>query len=364
MIMILYVALGVILGFVILILIIWLWIKFKFKKFASHLAEAFANTGGFIPPFRIDLEQNNELEWTDLAKQKSTSDALEKLGYQPSGLFDSYAPVHIKMEGFKNPTLPGFALIYEVDQIGAFYLDLVCDTADGTQVTVSTAPDDGMDQPHFTKMIRVSHLDLSDESHVNELHNHLLDEIAGQTIVDHTDQGFEEVFKKSWARTMDWRIERGGITSEEVIRVSAKDGRTDLSEEEIEMVKQPWKQQISDFIEEQIRKSYLKDTNMSGDEWEETLDRLLIIHERSDAEAIIADLADTLSYSNDFDEDDFYEQTETRLKTIFDTSDSVIDGFHKALELLPTDKKYALHGSTTQPWRSEIYLSPPFEEDY
>lgn len=370
MIMILYVALGVVLGFVILILLIWFWIKFKLRKFSSHLAEALSNMGGVgVPPLRIELEKNDQLEWTDSAKKKSTTQALESLGYRVAGSFDSYAPVHVKMLGFKNPDLPGFALIYEVDQANAFYLDLVCEMSDGTQITVSTAPDDGMDHPEFSKMIRMDHLNLSDESHVNVLHNRMLEEIAGKTVVDHTDKSFEEVFKKSWARTMDWRIERGGITTEEVMRVSAKEGRTDLSDEEIEMVKQPWKQEISYFIDEQIRKTYLKETNMSGDEWEETVDRIFIVHERSDVESIISELADTISYSDDFDEDDdLYERTETQLKSLFNSADSIMDGFHRALDLLPADKKYSLHGSTNHPWKGEIYLSPPYDdyedEDY
>jgi len=364
MFMILYVALGVILGFVVLILVFWLWIRSKINKFTSKLAEALSNGGGFVPPFRIDLIKNDKLEWTDLEKLKSTTKALENLGYQSAGLFDSYAPVHIKMMGFNNPSLPGFALIYEVDQVGAFYLDLVCELSDDSQITVSTAPDDAMDHPQFSKMIRLDHLDLSDERHVLDLHNRILYEIAEKTVVDHTDKVFEEVFKNSWARTMDWRIDRGGITTEEVIRVSAKEGRSDLSNEEIEMIKQPWKEQISYFIDEQIRKNYLKETNMSGDEWEETLDRIFIVHERSDVEALISEIVDTISYSDDFDEDDdLYERTESQLKSFFASSGSVLDGFHKALDLLPADKKYSLQRSIDHPWKSEIYLSPQEEED-
>ncbi|MCA9016723.1 MAG: hypothetical protein KDA77_15425, partial [Planctomycetaceae bacterium] len=90
MLTILYVALGVILGFVILILAIWFWLKYKFRKFtekfaaefAAEFADAFANAGRFAPPLRIDLEPMDEPEWTDVNKIDSITAALEEAGYE------------------------------------------------------------------------------------------------------------------------------------------------------------------------------------------------------------------------------------------------------------------------------------------
>ncbi|QDV51270.1 hypothetical protein [Gimesia fumaroli] len=372
MLTILYVALGVILGFVILILIIWFWLKYKFRKFTSRfaeeLADAFKNAGGFAPPLRIDLEPMDEPEWTDSEKIAMLSAALNEAGYAPDGLYEAYAPVHIKIQGFKNRNLPGFAALYEIDQIGAIHLDLVCEYSDGTHVTVSTAPDDGMDHPEFSTMIRLSHLDLSKPEQVQELYQRMQEEINGKTMVDQTNRSFEEVFENSWARSMDWRIERGGITTAEIIRVAEINGQPKPSQEEIEVAKFPWKEQIDSFITDQIRKSYLKNTNMSGDEWEETLDRLVIVHEKSDPTRLISELADIITYDNDLDEEeedgeDPYLKMEHQLKAVFDSEPSVIDGFRKAMELLPPRKEYTHHGSTETPWRSEVYLSPNFYDD-
>jgi|GEM_PF-2736582 len=369
MLTILYVALGVILGFVVLILAIWFWLKFKFRKFksqfAAEFADAMANAGGFAPPLRIDLEPLDEPEWTDIEKVQTITDALQQAGYQPDGFYESYAPIHVKIQGFKNRNLPGFAALYEIDQISAIYLDLSCELSDGTQISVSTTPDDGMDHPEFSKMIRLAHLDLSDPGSVHELHNRIREETSGKTMVDQTDKHFEEVFKKAWARSMDWRIERGGITTEEVIRVSSKDGQPEPTAEEIELAKQPWKEQIDFFIADQIRKSYLKNTNMSGDEWEETIDRLVIVHEKSAPHQLISDLVDTITFNNDLEneDEDAYLRIEQKLKAIFDSEKSVIDGFQKAIELLPPQQCYTLHGSTEKPWKSVVYLSPDLYHD-
>lgn len=367
MLTILYVALGVVLGFVVLILVIWFWLKLKFRKFktqfAAEFADAMANAGGFAPPLRIDLEPMDVPEWTDTEQIKTITTALKEDGYEPDGLFETYAPIHIKIQGFKNRNLPGFAALYEIDQISAIYLDLGCELSDGTQITVSTTPDDGMDHPVFSKMIRLAHLDLSAPGAVQELHHRMQEETSGKTMVDQTDKHFEEIFKRAWARSMDWRIERGGITTEEVIRVSSKDGNPEPTEEEIELAKQPWKEHIDLFITDQIRKSYLKNINMSGDEWEDTIDRLVIVHEKSASHQLISDLADTITFSDDLEEEDAYFETEQKLKAIFDSETSVIDGFQKAIELLPPDKNYILHGSTEKPWKSVVYLSPDLYDD-
>ncbi|QDT43136.1 hypothetical protein Pan241w_32350 [Gimesia alba] len=372
MLTILYVALGVILGFVVLILLIWFWLKYKFRKFTSkfaeELADAFKNAGGFPPPLRIDLEPMDEPEWTDAEKIEMLSAALKEAGYEPDGLYETYAPVHLKIQGFKNRNLPGFAALYEIDQIGAIHLELVCELSNGTQISVTTIADDGMDHPEFSRMIRMVHLDLSEPEQVQELYNRMREETDGKTLVDQTDKKFEEVFKKSWARSMDWRMERGGITTAEIIRAAEINGQPTPTQEEVELAKYPWKEQIDSFITDQIRKSYLKNTNMSGDEWEETLDRLVIIHEKSDPTRLISELADIITYDADLDDneedgEDAYLKMEYQLKAIFDAEASVMDGFRKAIELLPPKKEYTLHGSTETPWRSEVYLSPNFYDE-
>lgn len=371
MITILYVALGVILGFVVLILIIWFWLKYKFRKFTAQFAEelsaAFKNMGGFAPPLRIDLEPADEPDWSDPERINMLTAALNEVGFEPDGVFEAYAPIPVTIQGFKNRTLPGFAALFEIEQINAVNLDLVCTYSDGSQITVSTSPDDGLEHPDFAQIIRLSHLDLTQAEHVQELYQRMQDEIQGKTLLDQSDKRFQDVFEEAWARSMDWRIERGGITSAEVIRVAEINEQDPPSPEEIQLAKLPWRQQIDAHITEQIRKSYLKNTSMSGDEWEETLDRLVIVHERSDTTRLASELADIVTMDDDDDDEsaeDPYLVMEQRAKAIFDSEPSVIDGFRKAIELMPPGKGYTLHGTTESPWKSEIYLTPTyFDED-
>lgn len=376
MITILYVALGVVFGFVLLILLIWIWLKWKFRKFAAEFAEEFEKAMSqmvrMAPPLRIDLEPLQNARWSDIDKIYLIMDALEELGYQPDGLFEAYAPVHVQIQGFKNSRESRFAALYEVkeyevEEIGALYLDLVAELADGSQITVSNAPDDGLDRPPFSRIIRLEHLDLSEPEQIQELHQRLSEELQGQTIVDQADISFAEIFQKHWAQTMDWRMERGGVTSAEVIRITMKNGQPEPTEAEIEQVKRPWRQQIDLFITDQIRQDYLNQTNMSGREWEETLDRLVIVHEQSDAARLIDTLADTICFESEYEDDDDEDEDEDpflkiqqELHELFAAQASVIEAFHQALDLLPPDRRYTLQTTTETPWKSEIYLSPKY----
>lgn len=374
MMMIVYVALGVVLGFVLLILLVWFWLKWKFRsfaaRFADELASAMAQMGGMAPPLRIDLEPMQEADWSDGDKADLITETLTELGYELDGLFEAYAPLQIEIQGFRNSQSSSFAALYEIKQMDRLCLDLVADLSDGTHITVSNAEDKGLDHPLFSKLIRLEHLDLSEPEQVREMHARLLEELQGETTVDLTGQKFEDNFESFWAREMDWRMERGGVTTEEVIRISARNGEPEPSEEEIELAKRPWKQQIDNFITDQIRKDYLNNTNMSGKEWEETLDRLVIVHEHSEASHLIDTLTDTICYESDLDdednddEEDPYLKAEQELNQIFRSEACVMNAFHRALDLLPPDRKYTLQTTTESPWKSEIYLSPKYYDEH
>lgn len=374
MMMIVYVALGVVLGFVLLILLVWFWLKWKFRSFAARFAEEFASAmaqmGGMAPPLRIDLEPLQEADWSDSDKADLITETLIELGYEPDGLFEAYAPLQIEIQGFRNSQSSSFAALYEIKQMDRLCLDLVADLSDGTHITVSNAEDKGLDHPQFSRLIRLDQLDLSEPEQVREMHARLLEELQGETTVDLTGQKFEDNFESFWAREMDWRMERGGVTTEEVIRISARNGEPEPSEEEIELAKRPWKQQIDNFITDQIRKDYLNNTNMSGKEWEETLDRLVIVHEHSEASHLIDTLTDTICYESDLDdeddddEEDPYLKAEQELNQIFRSEACMMNAFHRALDLLPPDRKYTLQTTTESPWKSEIYLSPKYYDEY
>lgn len=366
-----YFILSVIIAVVVVTLVCLILVWWKLKKMASRLWDEYHETmanGGFAPPMRIDLEPidsavwSDSTVWSDIDKIQLITTALEDLGYEPDGLFEATAPFLYSIQGFQNKQIPIYAALKELKHTKTIHLDLFTELSNGTQIRITDAPDDGMDQPEFSHILRYDDLDLSAPEQISKMHQRLVDEIQNTTAIDLANKHFAEVFKNSWAKIMDWRMERGGITTEEIIRVSAKEGRTDLSDEEIEILKRPWKQQIDLFITDLIRQSFFNSTDMPRDQQKEMLDRLVIVHENSTPTRLISTLADTITFNNDLNEnkEDVNSNVDQKLKTIFDTEASVIDAFRQAMDLLPAERQYILQCSTETPWKSDIYLSPKY----
>ncbi|WP_145456863.1 hypothetical protein [Gimesia panareensis] len=316
------------------------------------------------PQLRIDLEPLDEPPWSDSNRINLIANTLGELGYELDGIFEANAHIPFLIQGFKNKQQSSFAALYELKQFDYPILDLLADLSEGISITITNARDAGLDVRPFSKLVRLEHLDLSEPEQIQEMHQCLCDELEGQTTVDLKDTHFEEYFKSSWANSMDWRIERGGLTTEEVIRMAQKNGEPEPSEEEIELAKNPWKQRIDLFILNQIWQEYCNNTNMTDEEWLQIFDRLVIVHEHSEAFHLIDTLADSIYNSSDQDhvEDDEeehpYFKVLQQLNEIFDSEASVMDAFHRALELLPPDQKYVLQSTKETPWKSEIYLIP------
>lgn len=355
-------VLKVIMVIVVILLISAVWIWWTLRKLSARLWAEHAETmknGGYAPPMRLDLESVDSAIWTDIDNIYLIEDALKEAGYEPAELFEASAPFRTHFQGFQNRQLPGYAVLSEVVHTKDIYLELFSELSDGTQIRVTNAPNDGLDYPEFCHLIRIDELDLSEPEQIQIMHRRLETELQGKITTDQSELRFEQIFKQFWSRTMDWRMERGGITTEEVIRACEINGKPNPSDESIELTKRPWKQQIDLFITDLIRQSYLNSINLSDKQRAEILDRLVIVHEKSVPARLIEILVDTLKYK-DNREDVGYLNRESELKTIFDSETSVIDGFRQAIEILPPEKIFELQTSIETPLKSNIYLSPNY----
>ncbi|MCA9005546.1 MAG: hypothetical protein KDA70_09765 [Planctomycetaceae bacterium] len=353
-------VLKTVLVIVVILLISAAWIWWKLRSLSARLwaehAETMAN-GGYAPPMRLDLESVDRVIWSDIDKIYLIEDTLLEAGYEPAGLFEAAAPFRTYFQGFQNRQLPGYAVLSEVVHTQEIYLELFSEMSDGAQIRVTNAPDDGLDYPEFCNLIRMDDFDLTEPEQIQSMHRRLETEIQGKTTTEQSELRFEQIFKQFWSRTMDWRMERGGITTEEVIQVFEINGQPNPSDGSIELAKQPWKKQIDLFITDLVRQSYLSSINLPENQRAETLDRLVIVHEKSVPARLIEILVDTLNYNDQLESG---ADRESELNTIFDSQTSVIEGFRQAIEILPPEKKFVLQSSIEIPLKSDIYLSPKY----
>jgi hypothetical protein len=348
---------GGLLSLVVLYFAIKFLIKYFLKKLVSAI-EKFAGAG--VPPFRITLEKTDDIEWKKPKAVNGIATALEGAGYHAIGDYriDEMPFVHVK--ALLNSKTNTYAVITEV--LDKLLVDVACDYTDGNHVTVSNAPESGLDRPDFSRLIRVQADLEKDPAAVVTLHERLIEEQRGRPIVMASAAAFPIVYAKAHAKEMDWRIARGGLTPEEVRRSCEVTGTEIPNDEAVEVVCQQWRNAISEFCDEQLRERFLKYvTKMSAAEWEDVRDRLYFVHEHSDRESVIEALADQLEDGNGDDDDELSEDGEAatyaRIRPLF-AGVPVREAFVTAQDLLPAKHRYRRVASIKTPYAADVYVEP------
>jgi len=251
------------------------------------------------------------------------------------------------------------ATVYDVEPVGVF-VDLVLDLLDGTRLTVTTAPDDGVDRPPEVRRVGVD-LDLDDPDAPRQLHARLLMESRGREPML-LDSSFEHAFVDAYTREMDWRIRRGGVTAEEIRRVARLGGQEEPNDPAIEMIRSGWRAAIDEFIEEEVRRAWLARSAMSLEDWERRRDRFVVVHAHSSADGHVEALAWLIAEGTVPEDDDealerAFETAKRRVAPAFEGV-SPRDGFAAAQRLLPEKRRYELLARLDDPWPADCYLLP------
>jgi hypothetical protein len=360
------IVLGMFVGGILFLVVMWFGIKLLIRYFVKKLAKIFEQLGAGqgVPPFRVTLQKTNDLEWKNSKAIDGISQALEGVGYQPAGDFRFNEVFGAQMRAMVNTKVNAYAAITQVNDI--LFVDIVSFFADDDHVTVSNSAETGLDRPEWSRMHRLK-IDLQAEpAAVVQLHERLVEEQGRRATVPATVAEFPKVFVRAYAREMDWRIARGGVTADEVRRSCECSGTEPPSDEAVAMVIQSWRIAISNFIDEQLRERFLKYvTKMSAAEWEDVRDRLYFVHEHSDRECVMATLAGSVEMDEDEDDeadnedgmDERIGDLNNRLRPLFAGS-TVRDAFMKAQVLLPEEHRYRRVASIKTPYGADVYVEP------
>jgi hypothetical protein len=352
-------------GGILSLLVLYFGIKFLIKYFLKKLFTAIEKMSGQgVPPFRITLEKADDIEWKKPKIVSGVATALEGVGYRPIGDYRIDEMPFVHLRALLNSNTNSYAVVTEI--MDKLILDVASDFTDGEHVTVSTAPETGLDRPDFSRLVRIT-ADLEKEpAAAVTLHDRLVEEQRGRQTIMATPVAFPNVFSKAHAKEMDWRIARDGLTPEEVRRSCEVTGTEIPSDEAVEMVCQQWRNAISEFCDEQLRDRFLKYvTKMSAAEWEEVRDRLYFVHEHSDRESVIEALALQLEEvdgsadtdDDDDDDDDTSEVVQARIRPLF-AGVPVREAFVTAQDLLPAKQRYRRVASIKTPYAADVYVEP------
>jgi hypothetical protein len=363
---------GMFLGGILLLILLLLTIRFGLRWVVKKVLNAVVNAiGQGVPPFRITLKEVDDSKWLKPKVVNGATSALEGVGYTRISDFRSEEMPLVGLRALVNPEANAYAVLMQLGVDEKVHMDVVSHFADGRRVTVTTSPENGLDRPEWSNMVRVD-VDLAKNPKAAvQLHERVLEEQKGRTTVSAKADKFVDVFCRAYARDMDWRVSHG-MSADEVRRVAAATGGDPPTDEAVEAVVAQWRRAISDFVNDQLREKFLRHvTKMSASEWEDVRDRLYIVHEHSDRDAIIEALSWRMAEaeiaakngdgdSDDDDDDDSDEKSEairSQLQPLF-SDGTVRAAFLSAQEMLPAGQRYRRVAGIKTPYCADVYVEP------
>ncbi len=187
------------------------------RRQAFHLPEELA-----VNPARIHLVADPDTLPTDPARVAE----LEELGFAAAPGFTIEEMPGCRVFPFFRAEPTVVAVLYE--QEGTVWCDVHRQGVDGSSLTVSNAPTGSeLDQPPGA--VKRFH----PEADIRELWDRFQAEPMEGEAREITPGNFAAVFELACADEMDWRIDRGGVTREEVERI-ARAGDEDVDDETLE----------------------------------------------------------------------------------------------------------------------------------
>ena len=352
------VAAGVLFGLICFAAIGLGWAKRKVEEVCESLVEP-VKAGG-IPPFRVHLDQQPTPERLAGDVLAEASKHLESIGYRQAGDFSIREMEGVSIRGFWHEASNFFVSLCDHPQAGVF-ADAFREYADGTSATISTAPETGLARPPQAHHFRIDG-DINHEATAQQLHNRLTHESIGREAVTTCAEEFANVFTKAYAQEMDWRIARGGVTRNEISRVSELGGGGPASETQIEMISQMWSGAIAKFITDEVQRIWLSESELGAADWEVVRDRVSIVHEQLDPEDWIDQLARIMAEAeadpnDDCESEAAYQIARDQAFAVFE-SRTIRDGFDEAQSLLPEKQRFTKIGSAEEPWPADIWVEP------
>ncbi|WDI42272.1 hypothetical protein [Bremerella sp. P1] len=371
---------GVFLALVLFVVVAYLVIRWKLRSWIKSLGDMIAQgMGGAVPPFRVKLTKRSSLEdphedWVPeehLKKFDAITEQFQSLGFTK---LEDYV-----IEEIATP----MRVLLDVDQstIGVIYCHPVigvwCDVVrryqDGTAWTFGSTKYHGMDIPPYA-----TQKFFPDES-VEQIVTRFREEAPATDMVMITKEEYPGYFEKAYSREMDWRIERGGTTEEEIRRIAEMNG-DECNDETVRQIQVQWRTAIHHFLSERALKRYRKDAELSSFQWEHLQNYGVVVHEQMQAEQLLQaydeEYYPDIQSEWDEDDDDEYvtEMREQRAKwnqRLSELEDALHRGtpqqvFRDMIELgngsNSHQTKWEFQTSVTEPIAADIWTRT-YEED-
>ena len=338
-----------IIGLLVLGLIVLRWKLRRFVHQFGGMSDMVGASGHVVPPMRIRLRPDNSYAWRDEIQVDSVGDELAGCGFVRIGTFSSTPPT-VPIEAWHDPQQSIYAAICE-HPVAGVWLDVLSLGQDGSTYTVSSGPGDQFDRPSDFQLERIP------GATPKEVVSRFLGTRPDRAAVRTSAETFPAVFEDLWQRSMEFRIEQGVPSEEELRRICSAEGEAP-PHEMVEQFREMWQLQINEVRERQIREAFLEDSKLTALEWDRMHDRVVFVHDDLPADELASmieiDCEDSLS---DDEIDDAYESVEERARELLQDLSA-----RKAFSKMNSEQDSAVQfrniGKVARPIAADVYVGP------
>jgi len=176
------------------------------------------------PVLEINLTPVEDAKWSDGKKVADLTDWFLRNGFESAGVYECLEMPGVIISGFTLPSEQIIGVIYE-HPIGGIYVDICVEYTDGGSLTVSNAPM-GHTMDHMPHQTKLYYRDAA----VDEIYRYFRNEMRDSCRKTIKKEEFASNFEAAYRKEMKWRMERGGPTSTEVMRIAQDMGEVVDSE--------------------------------------------------------------------------------------------------------------------------------------
>jgi hypothetical protein len=343
---VIFLAILLVIGLVVAYVAWRIWRFFRQLRRMAGSLEQFA--AGLVPTARITLQPVAHPDWTDRDRIEEFAGPLRTAGFVDVGMYD-VAPTMSRLLVLLHPDHRLYAVVRQQPTHGVA-LDLLAPLADESVWVYSTDPQRTLlDPPGFVTARAFSQLDAAN------LLARLLADLPAHPREPVSRAAFPNFFEALWAREFAWRVERGGLTDEEIDRMSS--GGDEILDRS-EMLRLQWDGAVREYYQDQLQDSLLATGCFTAQEWEKIRERVRFVHDKLSWEDVLAlcDLSPAFA-AEGADDDSEAERIAREAERIAAAFPPKI-AFPRINDLLLPASRFQKITTVDGPLAADVYLAP------
>jgi hypothetical protein len=233
------------------------------------------------PPCRVTLEPDSNPQWLKPGIITGYANELRALGFEEVGAFQIPELGGLKILGLIHPGEGLLSVIYDHNRAPAPTFDICADFTDGSTVSATnSAAGNALDKQPGHPILWLGNVSAHEILEAVKT----LSATAPRQPIHKSD--FVEHFKKAYARSINWRLKKGGASRDEIRRQAEKKGQN-LSDEQLEACYQSLHQTYLRQLQAGCIAQHLDDQKPPAAAWERIRSRAFAVAETMKLDEII-----------------------------------------------------------------------------